>query len=59
MLNIMGYVYMILSGAVAGLMAFLKLLETGAPILGIALFGCGACFVGGWLLLAKELDDAS
>jgi len=58
MLNMIGYIWMVLVGAVCGLFAFMTLLQTGAPAMGIALFGCGACFTGGWILIAKELSDA-
>jgi len=58
MLNMIGYIWMIVVGAVCGMFAFITLLETGAPIMGIALFGCGACFTGGWALIAKEFDNA-
>tara|TARA_X000001382_G_scaffold112600_1_gene89931 strand:- start:1067 stop:1249 length:183 start_codon:yes stop_codon:yes gene_type:complete len=58
MFNMLGYIWMILVGAVCGLFAFLTLLETGAPAMGIVLFGSGACFIGGWILVAGELKNA-
>ena len=57
MLNISGYIFMIVIGALCGMMAFINLLQTGAPIMGIILFGCGAMFVGGWTLIAVELEN--
>ena len=58
MLNVVGYIWMIVVGAMCGTFAFIELLKTGAPILGLVLFGCGVMFMGGWALLAKELSDA-
>ena len=58
MLNMFGCVAMVVVGAVLGLMAFIDLMRTGAPLYGIVLFGCGALFVGGWALIAKELSDS-
>jgi len=58
MLNVVGYIWMIVVGAMCGTFAFFELLKTGAPILGLVLFGCGALFVGGWALLAMEFDNA-
>ena len=58
MLNMFCYVSMVVVAAVIGLMAFIDLMRTGAPMYGIVLFGCGALFVGGWALIAKEFEDA-
>lgn len=57
MFNMIGYIWMVVVGAVCGLFAFITLLQTGAPIMGIALFGCGASFTGGWVLIAHELSE--
>jgi len=53
----LGLILMITASAMCSLLAFMELMLTGAPLMGIVLFGCGACFVGGWILLAQELLD--
>lgn len=57
MLNISGYIFMIVIGALCGMMAFINLLQTGAPIMGVVMFGCGAMLVGGWALLCEEYNN--
>lgn len=56
MISIIGYIFIILVSVVCGMLAFINLLETGAPIMGLVLFGCGALFVGGWAFIAVEMD---
>ena len=57
MFNILSYFFLVVMGAVVGIFAFIALMESGAPIHGLALFGCGALFTGGWFGLAMELTD--
>jgi len=58
MFRIMGYAWMIFTGAMCAGFAFYNLMQTGAPIMGLTLFASGVLFTGGWCLIAQELDDA-
>ena len=55
-MKIMGYTFLASNGAVALLFSLYFLHETGAPLWGWAIAGGTACFVGGWILAAQELD---
>lgn len=50
-------VFMIMSSAIVSTFAFIDLMMYGTPMMGIILFGCGACFVGGWIELARKLSQ--
>lgn len=50
---IMALMFMIASGAVCGMFGFIQLHETGAPIMGYVIAGSVACFVGGWIEIAR------
>jgi len=57
-----GLLFMIVSGAVCGLFAVLQLHITGAPFWGYAIAGSVACFVGGWIEIARqfvEIEDGN
>tara|TARA_R100000455_G_C6235102_1_gene95605 strand:+ start:146 stop:307 length:162 start_codon:yes stop_codon:yes gene_type:complete len=49
--------FMIFAGALCGLVGFIELHITGAPIMGYVIAGSVACFVGGWAELARVLGD--
>jgi|TARA_R100001015_G_C4561599_1_gene121354 hypothetical protein len=57
MIRIMGYFWMTFTSAMCGGFAFYNLLQTGAPLMGLVLFASGAMFVGGWILIAEELEN--
>lgn len=54
---IVGLMFMIFAGALCGLVGFIELHITGAPIMGYVIAGSVACFVGGWIELARLLGD--
>lgn len=54
---IMGLMFMIVSGAVCGTFAFIELHLTGAPLMGYVIAGSVACFVGGWIEIARLFCD--
>ena len=54
---IVGLMCMIFAGALCGLVGFIELHITGAPIMGYVIAGSVACFVGGWAELARVLGD--
>ena len=56
---IMGLLFMVFVGALCGAIAFVELHITGAPIMGYVIAGSVACFVGGWIELARLLDTDS
>ena len=56
-MNIFACMFMIVCSAIVSTFAFIDLLTYGTPMLGVILFGCGACFVGGWIAIAVELDN--
>ena len=56
---IMGLLFMVFVGALCGAIAFVELHITGAPIMGYVIAGSVACFVGGWIELARILDNDS
>ena len=53
----MALMFMIASGAVCGMFGFIQLHETGAPIMGYVIAGSVACFVGGWIEIARIFCD--
>lgn len=55
-MKIIGYTFLASNGAVSLLFSLYFLHETGAPLWGWAIAGGTACFVGGWTLVAQELD---
>ena len=56
-MNILACMCIVVGSAVVSTFAFINLLTYGTPMMGIILFGCGACFVGGWIAIAMELDN--
>ena len=54
---IMGLLFMIFVGALCGLVGVIELHITGASIMGYVIAGSVACFVGGWVELARLLGD--
>ena len=54
---IVGLMFMIFAGALCGLVGFIELHITGAPIMGYVIAGIVACFVGGLAELARVLGD--
>lgn len=56
---IIGLLFMVFVGALCGAIAFVELHITGAPIMGYVIAGSVACFVGGWIELARLLDNDS
>lgn len=54
---IISLMFMIVSGAVCGMFAFIELHLTGAPLMGYVIAGSVACFVGGWVEIAKLFCD--
>jgi len=54
---IMGLMFMIATGAICGMFAFIELHLTGAPIMGYAIAGSVACFVGGWMEIGRIFSD--
>ena len=58
MFSIMAHIFAMMASAVTGFFAFIKLMETGAPIMGLVLFACGICFAGAWVCIAHAFEDA-
>jgi hypothetical protein len=56
-MNIFACMFMIVCSAIVSTFAFIDLFTYGTPMMGVILFGCGACFVGGWVAIAVELDN--
>ena len=46
--------FIMVTGALVGVMATVSL-AAGVPGMGIVVVGCVACFIGGWIIIAKEM----
>ena len=57
MFNILSYFFLVVMGAFVGIFAFIALMESGASVDVLALFGFDVLFTGGWFGLAMELSD--
>lgn len=49
--------FAVMVSAICGIFAYMDLATNGTPLMGIVLFGCGAVFVGGWVVIAQELSS--
>ena len=49
--------FAVMASAICGIFAYIELATNGTPLMGIVLVGCGAAFVGGWVVIAHELSS--
>jgi ABC-type uncharacterized transport system permease subunit len=46
--------FIMVTGALVGVLSAVSFAD-GVPGMGIVMVGCIACFIGGWIIIAKEM----